>query len=88
MVSSYTLGGGIHLLLAIAVVVIIFQLISGRKWLNLHKPFRSKQENEMKKYLLFMLVVLSLSASLTGCNAVHGAGQDISDTGHNISHAA
>ena len=31
MVSSYTLGGGIHLLLAIAVVVIIFQLISGRK---------------------------------------------------------
>ncbi len=31
MVSSYTMGGGIHLLLAIAVVVIIFQLISGRK---------------------------------------------------------
>ena len=49
---------------------------------------RSKQENEMKKYLLFMLVVLSLSVSLIGCNAVHGAGQDISDTGHNISHAA
>ena len=31
MVSSYTMGGAIHLLLAIAVVVIIFQLISGRK---------------------------------------------------------
>jgi hypothetical protein len=31
MVSSYTLGGGIHLLLAIAVVVIIFQVLSGRK---------------------------------------------------------
>ena len=31
MVSSYTMGGFIHLLLAIAVVVIIFQLISGRK---------------------------------------------------------
>ena len=31
MVSSYTMGGGIHLLLAIAVVVILFQLISGRK---------------------------------------------------------
>ena len=31
MVSSYTMGGLIHLLLAIAVVMIIFQLISGRK---------------------------------------------------------
>ena len=31
MVSSYTMGGAIHLLLAIAVVMIIFQLISGRK---------------------------------------------------------
>ena len=31
MVSSYTMGGLIHLLLAIAVVVIIFQFISGRK---------------------------------------------------------
>ena len=31
MVSSYTMGGGIHLLLAIAIVVIIYQLISGRK---------------------------------------------------------
>jgi len=42
----------------------------------------------MKKFLLFMLVGLFLSASLTGCNTVHGAGQDISDTGHNIQHAA
>ena len=31
MVSSYTMGGFIHVLLAVAVVVIIFQLISGRK---------------------------------------------------------
>ena len=31
MVSSYTVGGGIHLLLAIAVVVILIQLFSGRK---------------------------------------------------------
>jgi predicted small secreted protein len=42
----------------------------------------------MKKFLFFMLVVLSLSASLMGCNTVHGAGQDLSDTGHNIEHAA
>jgi hypothetical protein len=31
MVSSYTLGGFIHLLLAIAVIVILLRLISGRK---------------------------------------------------------
>ena len=42
----------------------------------------------MKKFSLFMLLGLFLVTSLTGCNAVHGAGQDISDTGHNISHAA
>ena len=42
----------------------------------------------MKKFLLFMLVALSLSVSLTGCNTVHGAGKDLSNTGHNIEHAA
>jgi hypothetical protein len=31
LVSSYTMGGFIHLLLVVAVVVIIIQLISGRK---------------------------------------------------------
>ncbi len=31
LVSSYTLGGFIHLLLALAVIVILFRLISGRK---------------------------------------------------------
>jgi hypothetical protein len=31
LVSSYTLGGFIHLLLVIAVVVLIIQLISGRR---------------------------------------------------------
>ena len=31
LVSSYTLGGYIHLLLVIAVVVLIIQLISGRR---------------------------------------------------------
>ncbi len=42
----------------------------------------------MKKFSLFMLLGLFLATSLTGCNTVHGAGQDISDTGHNIQHAA
>jgi len=31
LVSSYTMGGFIHILLVIAVVVVIMQLISGRK---------------------------------------------------------
>ncbi|PYL57863.1 MAG: lmo0937 family membrane protein [Verrucomicrobia bacterium] len=31
LVSSYTLGGFIHLLLVIAIVVLIIQLISGRR---------------------------------------------------------
>jgi hypothetical protein len=31
MVSSYTLGGFIHLLLVIALILLIFRVISGRK---------------------------------------------------------
>jgi hypothetical protein len=31
LVSSYTLGGFIHLLLVLAIVVLILQLISGRR---------------------------------------------------------
>ncbi|MGD0253123.1 MAG: lmo0937 family membrane protein [Verrucomicrobiota bacterium] len=31
MVSSYTLGGFIHLLLAVAIVMVLFNLISGRR---------------------------------------------------------
>ena len=31
LVSSYTMGGFIHVLLVIAVIVIILQIISGRK---------------------------------------------------------
>jgi len=31
MVSSYTIGGFIHILLVIAVVVILVRIISGRK---------------------------------------------------------
>jgi uncharacterized protein DUF5670 len=31
MVSSYTLGGFIHLLLVIALVVLVFQLLTGRR---------------------------------------------------------
>lgn len=31
VVSSYTLGGFIHILLALAIVALIFQLLSGRR---------------------------------------------------------
>jgi hypothetical protein len=30
MVSSYTLGGFIHLLLVIAIIIVVFRVISGR----------------------------------------------------------
>jgi hypothetical protein len=31
LVTSYTLGGFVHILLILAVVVLVFQLISGRR---------------------------------------------------------
>ena len=31
LVSSYTLGGFIHILLVLAVIVLVFQLVSGRR---------------------------------------------------------
>jgi hypothetical protein len=31
LVTSYTLGGAIHALLVIAVIVVLFQVIQGRK---------------------------------------------------------
>lgn len=34
MVSSYTMGGAIHLLLVLAVIVLLFNLLSGRRLLN------------------------------------------------------
>ena len=34
MVSSYTMGGAIHLLLVLAVIVLLFNLLEGRRVLN------------------------------------------------------
>jgi len=34
MVSSYTMGGAIHILLVLAVIVALFNLLGGRKVLN------------------------------------------------------
>jgi hypothetical protein len=34
MVSSYTMGGAIHLLLVLAVIVLLFNLLSGRRAFN------------------------------------------------------
>ncbi len=31
MVTSYTFGGFVHLLLVLAVIVLVFQLVSGRR---------------------------------------------------------
>ena len=42
----------------------------------------------MKKFLLLMLFGLFLTTSLIGCNTVKGAGQDVSDAGQGVKHAA
>jgi hypothetical protein len=34
MVSSYTMGGAVHLLLVLAVIVLVFNLLQGRRILN------------------------------------------------------
>jgi hypothetical protein len=34
MVSSYTMGGAIHLLLVLAVIIVLFNLLGGRRALN------------------------------------------------------
>jgi hypothetical protein len=34
MVSSYTMGGAIHVLLVLAVIVLLFNLLGGRRVLN------------------------------------------------------
>ena len=42
LVSSYTLGGFIHLLLVVAVIVVIINLIQGRRPLWLRSPVKQK----------------------------------------------
>ena len=34
MVSSYTMGGAIHILLVLAVIVLLFNVLGGRRVLN------------------------------------------------------
>ena len=38
----------------------------------------------MRKFVLLMLVAVSLMASTLGCNALRGAGKDLEDTGRHI----
>ncbi len=44
----------------------------------------SKKENEMKKIILSMIVVLVTVTSLTGCNTWKGMGTDMRETGASI----
>jgi hypothetical protein len=46
LVSGYTLGGFIYLLLAVAIVMVLFNLVSGRKgtwWRNEKHPSTSRE---------------------------------------------
>lgn len=38
----------------------------------------------MNKMILVILAVIFLTGALTGCNAVRGVGQDMSDAGQHI----
>jgi len=49
------------------------------------KKRKQKKENSMKKIALAILAVMLLSSALLGCNAMRGAGEDLSDTGKHIS---
>ncbi len=42
----------------------------------------------MKRFSLFVLLGFFLTISLMGCNAMHGAGKDISNAGKGIQHAS
>lgn len=41
----------------------------------------------MKKLLLMLCALVALAASVTGCNTVRGAGEDIENTGDSIQRA-
>jgi predicted small secreted protein len=40
------------------------------------------------KKAIFSLIILSICCVLTGCNTVHGAGQDIENAGQGIKDAS
>ena len=42
----------------------------------------------MKKFPFLMLFGLFLTTSLMGCNTVKGAGEDVSNAGQGVAHAA
>jgi predicted small secreted protein len=37
---------------------------------------------------IFLIILMLGAAALSGCNTVHGFGQDVSATGHGIQNAA
>ncbi|WP_227306765.1 entericidin A/B family lipoprotein [Acidisoma cellulosilyticum] len=42
----------------------------------------------LPRYLLLMALAAAVVLTLAGCNTISGAGQDVSNTGHAVSHAA
>ena len=57
LVSSYTMGGFIHVLLVIAVVVILIQLIQGRRAITARSRFFRKAEMSAIKIAAIVLIV-------------------------------
>ncbi|WP_227322303.1 entericidin A/B family lipoprotein [Acidisoma silvae] len=40
------------------------------------------------RFLFLLALAAALVLSLAGCNTISGAGQDVANTGHAVSHAA
>ena len=54
MVSSYTLGGFINILLVVAVVAILVRIIQGRRDLMLRSSGREQTARSSKTWLFFL----------------------------------
>ena len=79
LVTSYTMGGLIHVLLVIAVVVVLAER-------HQRPPFRLiiERRTAMLKKIFATLMLLGMLGSIAGCNTVHGLGQDIERGGEKI----
>ena len=66
VVTSYTLGGVLHVLLVIAVIVLLIRVIHGR-------PVVMTESNDMVRILAILLIVIGLIALATGGSPRPGA---------------
>ncbi len=89
LVTSYTVGGLIHVLLVIALVVI---LLAGHRRPKVPVTFLDRLFQQ-RRYTMFQrilagLMLLGFLGAIAGCNTMHGLGQDIERGGEKIQNKA